>query len=225
MLARSDYPGQQLAGINVVVVFPSHWLFLLCDTFLLSDIPCCVSAQGQVHTLASFRAGAHNVRSKGKNRCCWECQRQVLRTVFASGVVCLWDWRQCRSALSVCAQEKAGLICLRLCVGRRKSRCVVVFVLQLQITNNYNNLASIRVGSSAKPAIIQHVSFIFLSVSADAAWLKCVHRVGEKALVWVARACLSTRFSIIIWCIMYQQRGVASLVLFCEKHCNALYIR
>ena len=68
------------------------------------------------------------------------------------------------------------------CRAAQISLCCRV-VLQLQITNNYNNLASIRVGSSAKPAIIQHVSFILLSVSADAAWLKCVHRVGEKALV------------------------------------------
>ena len=115
------------------------------------------------------------------------------------------EWRcvplgltQCRSSLSVCAQEKAGLICLRLCVGRRKSRCVVVFVLQLQITNNYNNLASIRVGSSAKPAILQHVSFIFLSVSADAAWLKCAPSRGKSIGVSGSRMSFDTFFNNIL---------------------------
>ena len=131
------------------------------------------------------------------------------------------EWRcvplgltQCMSSLSFCAQEKAGLICLRLCVGRRKSRCVVVFVLQLQITNNYNNLASIRVGSSAKPAILQHVSFIFLSVSADAAWLKCAPSRGKSIGVSGSRMSFDTFFNnILMHYVPAERRGIFGSVL------------
>ena len=141
-----------------------------------------------------------------KGKCCGQYSRVAL---------CAFGLTQCRSSLSVCAQEKAGLICLRLCVGRRKSRCVVVFVLQLQITNNYNNLASIRVGSSAKPAIIQHVSFIFLSVSADAAWLKCAPSRGKSIGVSGSRMSFDTFFNNnLMHYVPAERRGIFGSVLY-----------
>ena len=57
------------------------------------------------------------------------------------------------------------------------------------------NQVSIRVGSSAKPAIIQHVSFIFLSVSADAAWLKYAPSRGKSIGVSGSRMSFDTFFN------------------------------
>ena len=77
------------------------------------------------------------------------------------------------------------------------------------------NLASIRVGSSAKPAIIQHVSFIFLSVSADAAWLKCAPSRGKSIGVSGSRMSFDTFFNNnLMHYVPAERRGIFGSVLY-----------
>lgn len=143
-----------------------------------------------------------------KGKCCGQYSQAALCTPVGL------------TAVQVCAvglrSRKSGSdLSPIVCRAAQISLCCRVCVTITNYTNNYNNLASIRVGSSAKPAIIQHVSFIFLSVSADAAWLKCAPSRGKSIGVSGSRMSFKTFFNNnLMHYVPAERRGIFGSVLY-----------
>ena len=140
-----------------------------------------------------------------KGKCCGQYSQTALCAFGTDGSAGL----RCRFAL-----KKKRVWFVSDCVSGDANLDVLSCLYYNCKLQNYNNLASIRIGSSAKPAIIQHVSFIFLSVSADAAWLKCAPSRGKSIGVSGSRMSFDTFFNNnLMHYVPAERRGIFGSVL------------